>query len=72
MAEAVQSETAEATEARRSPLEEAHRRAGASLREEDGCVVPADFGDARAEYEAVRGGELAANLDASLRRQLDA
>ena len=52
MAEAVESQA----ELRHLPLEEAHRRAGASPREEDGCVVPADFGDAGAEYEAVRGG----------------
>src|ERR687893_2685370 len=42
--------------ARRSPLEEAHRRAGAALAERDGCVVAAHYGDAGAEYEAVRGG----------------
>jgi folate-binding protein YgfZ len=45
----------EAAAARRSPLEEAHRRAGASLVEREGCVVPAHYGDAAAEYEAVRG-----------------
>jgi folate-binding protein YgfZ len=56
MAEAVEQKTIEVDEARRSPLEDAHRRAGASLREEDGCVVAASFGDAGAEYEAVRGG----------------
>src|SRR5215212_9443728 len=55
MAEAVQSQTTEATP-RRSPLEDAHARAGAELREQDGCVVAAHYGDARAEYEAVRGG----------------
>ena len=26
------------------------------MREQDGCLVPASYGDARAEYEAVRGG----------------
>ena len=52
MAEAVEKEAT----LRRSPLEEAARGAGASLREEGGCVVAADFGDAAAEYEAVRGG----------------
>src|SRR5215204_5628192 len=56
MAEAVQSQTAEAAESRRSPLDESHRRAGAQLVELDGCVVPTSFGDAAAEYEAVRGG----------------
>ncbi len=56
MTEAVQSQMSEATEPRRSPLEESHRRAGASFREEDGCLVPSSFGDVGAEYEAVRGG----------------
>ncbi|MDT5293318.1 MAG: hypothetical protein QOJ76_198 [Acidobacteriota bacterium] len=56
MAEAVESQVAEETATlRRSPLEEAHRRAGASMREQDGCLVPGAYGDARAEYEAVRG-----------------
>src|SRR5215210_6704255 len=52
MAETIESQAA----LRRSPLEESHRRAGAQLREDDGCVVPASYGDAAAEYEAVRGG----------------
>ena len=53
MPEAVQSHTTEATP-RRSPLEGA--QAGAALRAQDGCVVVATYGDAGAEYEAVRGG----------------
>jgi folate-binding protein YgfZ len=56
MAEAVEQKAAEADAARRSPLEAAHAGAGASFREQDGYVVPASFGDAAAEYEAVRGG----------------
>src|SRR5215212_5256006 len=52
MAEAIESQSA----LRRSPLEDAHGRAGAQLREDGGCVVPASYGDAAAEYEAVRGG----------------
>lgn len=55
MSEAVQSQTTGAAP-RRSPLEESHARAGAGLRERDGCVVVASYGDAGAEYEAVRGG----------------
>jgi folate-binding protein YgfZ len=55
MSEAVESLQAGGA-ARRSPLEGSHLRAGAELREEDGAVVAAHFGDARAEYEAVRGG----------------
>ena len=54
MSEAVEQKTEAAP--RRSPLEEAHGRAGATLVEREGCVVPASFGDAGAEYEAVRGG----------------
>jgi|SRR2546423_11930845 len=56
MSEAVESRLAEGASVRRSPLEAAHARAGASLREQDGCLVPAHYGDAGAEYEAVRGG----------------
>ncbi|HEV2762272.1 MAG TPA: aminomethyltransferase family protein [Pyrinomonadaceae bacterium] len=51
------SETAEQlTAARTSPLEETHRRLGASLVEREGALVPADYGDAAGEYESVRGG----------------
>jgi folate-binding protein YgfZ len=58
MAEAVESQAAgETATLRRSPLEAVHVRAGAGpLREQDGCVVPGAYGDARAEYETVRGG----------------
>src|SRR5919107_1670957 len=55
MSEAAEQKTEQAAP-RRSPLEEAHGRAGASLVEREGCVVPASYGDAGAEYEAVRGG----------------
>ena len=54
MNEAVQSQAGGA--ARRTPLEATLAEAGATLRERDGLVVAAHFGDARAEYEAVRGG----------------
>jgi folate-binding protein YgfZ len=70
MSEAVESKTVEAA-ARHSPLEAAHRRAGASLRDEDGCLVPASYGDARAEYEAVRGGEGAGLIDLSARGRIE-
>jgi folate-binding protein YgfZ len=50
------SETAEQVAARRLPLEEAHRRAGAALVERGGWLLPANYGAAGAEYEAVRGG----------------
>src|ERR1043166_1773182 len=56
MSEAVEGRLAEETPARRSPLDAVHRRAGARMRGRDGCLVPARYGDAGAEYEAVRGG----------------
>jgi folate-binding protein YgfZ len=56
MSEAVESRAAEENASRRSPLEEVHGRAGAVLREQDGCAVPANYGDARGEYEAAREG----------------
>jgi folate-binding protein YgfZ len=70
MAEAVQSQTANEA-ARRSPLEDAHVRAGASLREQDGCIVAAHYGDARAEYEAVREGFGAGLFDLSSRGRVE-
>ena len=56
MAEAIQSHAAAGAAPRSSPLEASLARAGASFREQDGCAVPASYGDAAAEYEAVRGG----------------
>lgn len=70
MAEAVQSQTTEATP-RRSPLEDAHARAGAELRELEGCLVVGNYGDARAEYEAVRGGGGAGLFDLSSRGRIE-
>jgi folate-binding protein YgfZ len=68
MAEAVQSQTTEAMP-RRSPLESV--QGGAALREQDGCVVVATYGDARAEYEAVRGGAGAGLFDLSSRGRVE-
>src|ERR1700750_2428349 len=68
MAEAVQSQTTEATP-RRSPLEEAHK--GAALRAQDGCVVVANYGDAGREYEAVREGTGAGLFDLFLRGRIE-
>ncbi|HKG14504.1 MAG TPA: glycine cleavage T C-terminal barrel domain-containing protein, partial [Pyrinomonadaceae bacterium] len=70
MTEAVQSQTTEVTP-RHSPLEELHARAGAELRAQDGCVVAAHYGDASAEYEAVRGGEGAGLFDLSSRGRVE-
>jgi folate-binding protein YgfZ len=53
---------------RTTPLEKQHRDAGATLAEIDGWLVPVDFGDAAAEYAALRHG--AALLDLSLRGKL--
>ena len=39
-----------------TPLATIHRAAGAELRELDGWLVPARYGDRLAEYQAVRGG----------------
>jgi aminomethyltransferase len=71
MSEAVETLTVGETSLRHSPLEEAHRRAGAALREQDGCVVAASYGDARAEYEAVRGGASAGLFDLSSRGRVE-
>ena len=50
------SETVEQLSARSLPLAELHRRHGATFAERDGRLLPAHYGDAAAEYEAVRGG----------------
>jgi folate-binding protein YgfZ len=47
-------ETAGAEASRSLPLDAVHRRAHASLKERDGWLLPAHYGDAAAEYEAVR------------------
>jgi folate-binding protein YgfZ len=38
----------------KSPLDETHRQSGAKMREENGRLLPASYGDAAAEYKAVR------------------
>src|SRR2546423_892524 len=50
------SETIEQVVIRKSPLDETHRRAGARMKERDGWLLPASYGDALREYEAVREG----------------
>lgn len=67
MTEAVELETA----LRRSPLEESHKSAGAIAREQDGCVVVASYGDASAEYDAVRGDTGAGLFDLSSRGRVE-
>lgn len=70
MNKAVESRKVEETSPRRSPLEEAHARAGAIMREQDGWLVPANYGDALAEYEVVRGA-CAGLLDLSSRGRVE-
>lgn len=71
MSEAARSGAVETAAPRHSTLEAAHVRAGAEVREQDGCVVVASFGDARAEYEAVRGGAGAGLFDLSSRGRVE-
>jgi glycine cleavage system T protein len=47
-------EVAEQKAIRKSPLDEAHTRFGASMQERDGWFVPASYGDSLFEYAAVR------------------
>jgi folate-binding protein YgfZ len=48
------SEVVEQVAIYKSPLDEVHRRAGAEIRERDGWLVPASYGDVQAEYRSVR------------------
>jgi hypothetical protein len=48
---------------RRVPLDAVHRRAQASLKERDGWLLPAHYGDAEAEYRAVRDPDGAGLFD---------
>src|SRR5918911_455648 len=50
------SETVEQLTARSLPLAGLHAQHGATMVERDGWLLPAHYGDAAAEYEAVRGG----------------
>ncbi|MCA1555911.1 MAG: hypothetical protein LC747_04395 [Acidobacteria bacterium] len=52
-------------------LEELHRKAGATFAERDGFMLPANYGDARAEYEAVRGAGGAGIIDLSARGRIE-
>ena len=55
----------------RLALEDAHERRGASMSEREGWRVPANYGDAAAEYEAVRGGAGAGLFDLSARGRIE-
>jgi folate-binding protein YgfZ len=64
------SEAVEQIGVRESTLLEAHRRLGASLSERDGWLLPESYGDAVAEYKAVREGG-AALIDISSRGRVE-
>ncbi|HEY0320701.1 MAG TPA: aminomethyltransferase family protein [Pyrinomonadaceae bacterium] len=64
------SEMVEQVTIHKSPLDEAHQRAGAQLTERDGWVVPASYGDVAAEYKAVRE-EGAGLIDLSARGRIE-
>lgn len=53
------------------PLAETHRRHGATFAERDGYMLPANYGDARAEYEAVRAVNGAGVIDLSARGRIE-
>ncbi|HEX8773493.1 MAG TPA: aminomethyltransferase family protein [Pyrinomonadaceae bacterium] len=59
------SEATEQATIHKSPLDDAHRRAGAVFRERDGRMLPSSYGDTLAEYVAVRDGESAGLIDLS-------
>src|SRR5436305_452832 len=42
--------------AHKLPLDEAHKRLGAKMKEEHGSLLPASYGDTAKEYRAVREG----------------
>jgi len=72
MSEAVEIPALEQTPASGlSPLEAVHLRAGATWRVQDSRRVPAHYGDAAAEYEAVRGGACAGLFDLSSRGRVE-
>jgi folate-binding protein YgfZ len=53
------------------PLEETHRQLGATFTERDGWMLPANYGDARAEYEAAHSAGGAGLFDASARGRIE-
>ncbi|HEX8635725.1 MAG TPA: aminomethyltransferase family protein [Pyrinomonadaceae bacterium] len=52
-------------------LAETHRAHGATFTARDGFMLPATYGDAGAEYEAVRGGVGAGLIDLSVRARIE-
>jgi folate-binding protein YgfZ len=64
------SEAVEQVTIHNSPLDEAHRQAGARIVEREGWQVPASYGDERAEYRSVRE-EGAGIIDLSSRGRVE-
>ena len=64
------SEVIQETTVHKSSLDETHRRAGAEMKERDGWLVPASYGDWLAEYSAVRD-EGAGLIDLSSRGRIE-
>jgi len=64
-------ETVEQLTVHNLTLAETHRAHGAIFTERDGYVLPATYGDARAEYEAVREGGGAGLIDLSARARIE-
>jgi folate-binding protein YgfZ len=64
-------EAVEALAVHKLPLEETHRKFGATFAERDGWLLPASYGDARAEYEAVHGDPGAGLIDLSARGRIE-
>ncbi|HEX8458124.1 MAG TPA: aminomethyltransferase family protein [Pyrinomonadaceae bacterium] len=65
------SEAATELSVHKLPLEETHRQHGATFAEREGWLLPAHYGDPRAEYEAVRGGVGAGLVDLSARGRIE-
>jgi folate-binding protein YgfZ len=63
-------EAVEALMIHQLPLAEMHRKLGATFAEREGFLLPANYGDARAEYEAVRGAHGAGVIDLSARGRI--
>ena len=64
------SEAIEQITLHQSPLDETHRRLGASMSEREGWLLPSSYGDPASEYRAVRGGG-AGLIDLSSRARIE-
>ena len=64
-------ETVEELPTQSLALAETHRTRGATFAARDGFMLPVTYGDARAEYEAVRGGDGAGLIDLSARGRIE-